>query len=341
MAQQQELLVAYLGQETTWGTEATASWVKLPGITDLSLSPAIEISDFPTLEGLAPIYNAAVVKDGGEASISGLLNYEDLPRWLNSLLGTDATPVPLPNPTTPTSWRWEYAAPHASAVSSPEMFSLYYGTATSGYQLLGAMVNTLEISGSSGEALQLSLGFVGKNVEAEATAQTATGWIQKRTITLAVASDLSVSIDSYKGTFGATEYACTAYSFSLSLTANRGLIYAMGSIVPCDTYHQRFDGTLDLTLEFPGDSDYVKDDLLDALLAGPTLIQKAIEVNVSSDAQNIIDIKFSGTLMDPPDIFTDSDGISTVDLSFKGTYDSQNGLWCDIDVTNTVPDLWT
>ena len=107
MAQQQELLVAYLGQETTWGTEATASWVKLPGITDLSLSPAIEISDFPTLEGLAPIYNAAVVKDGGEASISGLLNYEDLPRWLNSLLGTDATPVPLPNPTTPTSWRWE------------------------------------------------------------------------------------------------------------------------------------------------------------------------------------------------------------------------------------------
>ena len=335
MAQQQELLVVHIGKETTWGV-GVAGTVKVPALTDVTLSPTIEVGDFPTLEGLAPIYSAAIVKDGGEGSVSGILNYDDLPYWLNSLFGEDATPVGDPT-LTPTNYTWSYAGPHSAAVSSPDIFSLYYGTSTSGYRLLGAIVSTLEMSGSSGEEIQIGLGFIGKKVAALATVPTG---LSDRSVTLAVSSDMLVWIDDDLGSsFGTTPWTCTAYSFSLSLNANRNVIYALGGIAPCSSYHQRFDGTLDLSLEFPGGSDYTKD-LLEGLLSGPTLQQQCIRLKITTDTKHIIQIDFAGTLMDAPDIFTDSDGISTVDMSWKGTYDSSNGLWCDIDVTNTISDLW-
>ena len=338
MAQQQELLVVYIGKESVWGTEAPGSFYKVPALTDVTLSPAIEVGDFPTLEGLAPIYSAAVVKDGGEASVSGILNYEDLPFWLNSLFGADAVPVTVPG--TPTAYKYVYAGPHDSAVASPDMFSLYYGTTVEGYQLLGAMVSTLEMSGSSGEEVQLGLGFIGKQVATEATAATGTT-VGDRSVTLAVASDISLWIDDDLGsTFGTTQWTCTAYSFSLSLNSNRNVIYALGGIAPCSSYHQRFDGTLDLSLEFPGGDDNTKD-LLEGLLSGPTLQQQCVRLEITTgDDDHVILIDFAGTLMDAPDVFTDSDGISTVDMSWKGTYDSSNGLWCDIDVTNLIADVW-
>ena len=334
MAQQQELLQVQLGNETTWGVDPATpvgDWRKLPGITDVSLSPMIEIADFPTLEGLAPIYNAAIVKDGGEASISGILNFEDLPLWLDSLMGEDAVPVGAGAP-----YKYVYAAPHAAAVVDPKSYTLYYGTATSGYQLLGAMVNTLEISGSSGEALQLSLGFVGKQVVADAAPQTPVD----RAVNMAIASDVALWIgNGLTGTYPGTAWTCTAYSFSISITANRSLIYALGSIVPCDTYHQRFDGTLDLTLEFPGDASKTKT-LLNALLSGPTLQQQNIRLKVTLDATHSVQFDFAGTLMDPPDIFTDSDGISTVDMSWKGTYDDTQTTWLDVEVENAISLMW-
>ena len=316
-----------IGNESTWGTAVAAS-KKLAGITSVEFQSLTEVSDFPSLEGLAPMYQSDVVRTGATATIESLVLYEDLPIWLDSLLATDATP------TGAGPYTYVYEAPLTSAPTR-RFFTIQYGDSTDAYAITGALVKAITISGSAGEALTMSIDIVGHHIETDTMDGNS-----DRTVNVAVARHTTLSIDPTSAAPGVTNVDCVAFDFELTLDNMTAVTYQIGAITPCDYYQNRFDGTASMTLEFPGPSDTVKDLYELMISTTPSEVQRNIEFKTSNGASLDIELQFSGVLMSAPAMFGDNDGVTTLEMEWKLKYEDSvgaSGNYFAANVINGVP----
>lgn len=322
-----DLLSIEIGTEVTWGTNVVPTAL-LQGAQEFGITPLTEVMEFPSLQGLAPAYDVDIVKTGGEATMTGLVLYEDLPFWLDSLIRTVS-----PTGVGPYVYLYE---PELNTCPTRSSYTLVYGDSSDAYALNGSVVSTMTISGSASEALNLDLEFVGKNVVADSLVG-----ISARTVNIATSAETVISMADFGAGWGAVAaIPCTAFDFELEINSNTSLIYAIGSIDACDYFGTRWEGSLSLTLEFPGDSDITKNILASYIGTSPSLVKKLIQIE-STQGTNVITFDFAGVLAEAPEIFTDNDGVLTLELEFTGLFntDFTNDNWLNVSVTNGVATL--
>lgn len=320
MAKTHDLQSVEIGVESTWGT-TVAPTALVPGIQEFSIQPEVTVQEFPSLQGLAPNYDIAVTNTMATATATSLVDYNTLHYWFNSLMKTVAAAGAGP-------YTWTYA-PDLTSQPTRSFYTLVYGDSASAYNISGALVNSLTISGSSGEALSMDIEFVGQFAEADAVA----GASATSATSIATAAQAAISID-VEGTYNSTSIGCTAYSFELELNSNTSMVQGLGQIYPCDYFSTRWSATLSMTLEFPGGSNVAKG-LLDAMDGqAPATVKRGIGI-VCSDGTNDFTLRFAGALMSAPEVWGDENGVTTLEFEWAGIYEGTTlSNFFDIIVTN-------
>lgn len=317
-----DLLEYQIGKELTWGT-AVVPTAKLMGIEEFQLVPVNEAVVHGEQRGaLAPGYETNLTVISGRANGRGLLLYEDLPYWLDSLCG-EATPSGVG------PYTYAYAAPSAT-VPSPRILTLVKGDAGDVYGLEGGLVNQLVISGRTGEALKWSGDLIGENVLTDVLMA-----LSDRTVNVAMADHVALYIDAWGGTMGATAITTAFFDFALTLNANRAVYHGLGALTPKGYREAKWAGQLSLKLEL----DATSKAFLDAIIGGSAVFQKQVRIKASSGASLDAEFDFAGTSIDAPEVFTDEDGVTSLEVVLDGTYNSALGNWFKAEVINGVATL--
>lgn len=326
MAKTTDLQSIQMGKETTWGT-IVAPTVEVPGIQEFSIQPEVTVEEFPSLQGLAPNYDVEVVMTMATATATSLVDYNSLQYWFESLI-KEVTPTGMG------PYEYEYL-PDLNSQPSRAEYTILYGDADSAYSIVGALVNSMTISGSSGEALSMDLDFVGQHAVSDSQESVSV----TQTTSIATAAQTTISMDDLDSSddYGTSSIGCTAYSFEVTLNSNTAMVNGLGQIYPCDYFSTRWEATLGLTLEFPGGSSEAAD-LLDAMDGtAPSTVKKQIQIN-ATDGTNSLVIDFAGVLMSAPEIWGDENGVTTLEFEFSGIYDSNISNFVRVTVTNQASD---
>ena len=315
-----DLQQVQVGKESTRGTVVTPT-ARLMGIEDISIQPVREVAQYEERRGsLAPAYNSALEREGAEGSISGLVTYEDIPYWLDSLIG-EATPTGT-NPYT-----YSYSAPLTSE-PSPRILSIVYGDSTRAYGATGVLVSSLTISGGATETLRFSADLVGHDVATDSLES-----LSDRSITEVMTSQATLYIDAWGGTIGSTAISNSLYNFELTISSNRANKWYVGASTPGGYREARWETTLTLALEL----DATTDDYLNDILSSSPL-QKLVRIKATSGTKSF-QLDFAGTATEAPVIFDDEDGVVTIGLSLSGEYESGLANYFKAEVVNAVSSL--
>ena len=325
-----------MGKEASdaWGT-AVAPSVQLQGITSASIRPIVEGRPIEEIRGtLFPAYQSIIAKKGAEASVSGLVLYEDVAFWLDSMfeipstdngkLTTDATyPVRTYN-----------APEHSTDMTDTRSNTLVYGDVTNVWGMTGGVVNTLTVSGGTGEPLTFTADLIGKTVASDTLDSDTSD--SDRTVTVCMGDHAVLSIDLDSDAVGTTPVSDCAYSFELVLNANRAPLHHMGDQTPGTYRNAPWSGTLNLLLEFNSTvAGYV-----DAIVDATTIpIGKNIRLKFSSGS-HYVQIDFGGKFMEAPELFEDTDGVISTNLVLVGEQtEGMTTAWCIIAVKTNIETL--
>ncbi len=321
----------FLGKEqlNTWGASTKAPTAKLMGLTDASLSIAQTV-DTPELVGtLAPGTVAAQSEYHGEGSVEQRASYQDICYWLDGIFG------PARASAAGTSlYTYNYIAP-ISASTTPQHYTVNFGTTDAAYEMDGAIVNNLSIGIEAGQIWTVSVDLLGHSISTAAISTCA-----DRTVDLIRASDTTVYMDAWTSqTIGSTELAATLISADLTVNPGRHLKTFVGSITPEAYGENRWEGQLVTVLEFNSSAKSIVDTLV-----GPNLVQRQIRLKAtqgSGTSTRLAQIDFAGTLVDSVELFGDRDGNMTVSLTWNGTVNTQWPVdsWCKVKVTNNLSAL--
>lgn len=322
------LKLIQIGDENTWGTD-TAATAKLMGVISADANQADEIESVGDLGTAMPSVAAALKKTSAEMTISQRASYQDIVYWMHGLFGA-ATASAAAN----TTYAYKYTAPAATAVITPEAYTVEYGEPTSAaYQMTGGLVRELTLKGDAASGLWTAdVTLVGKTLKAEAM----TSGISARTVDIARFADTSLYIDAWGGTIGSTAVAATLISAELRVSNGLHLKHFAGAATPQNYGLDRWEGELTLVLEFnTTDKAYV-----DAMLA-PAVVQKLIRLLATQGATSalrVMRIDFAGTLIDGVKLFDDRDGNMTISLKFNGVYSPAAAMlsWLKVYVKNEL-----
>lgn len=321
----------FLGKEqlNTWGASTKAPTAKLMGLTDASLSIAQTV-DTPELVGtLAPGTVAAQSEYHGEGSVEQRASYQDICYWLDGIFG------PATASAAGTSlYTYNYIAP-ISASTTPQHYTVGFGTTDAAYEMDGAIVNNLSIGVEAGQIWTVGVDLLGHSISTAAISTCA-----DRVVDLIKASDTTVYMDSWtSATIGNTQLAATLISADLTVNPGRHLKTFVGSITPQAYGENRWEGQMVTVLEFNSSAKAI----VDALVA-PALVQRQIRLKAtqgSGTSTRLAQIDFAGTLVDSVELFGDRDGNMTVSLTWNGTVNTQWPVdsWCKFKVTNNLSAL--
>lgn len=300
------------GKQSAWET-SVAPTVLLRGLEDfkIQLTPDVRMLDDMSL-ALAGSTQAVLARNTATASASGWASYEHLCYFLDSLLG-EATPAG------PTPYTYAYAAPLSTAPTVRMMTIVDSDSTVGGYNLTGAVCNSLTLTGEAGEPLTFSAEFIGWRSDADALES-----LTVPAVTPIMMSDVAtIKWDTWAGTMGGTALDnCFVRSFELTMTANRTPRFCIGALVPSTYYENAWDGTLRMTLEFNATTKF---DV--TAIATSNLRQKQVEINFAVGATQALQLQFAGTVSNEPELFSDEDGVATVDLELSRTYHGTFANW--------------
>ena len=325
------LRTIFLGAEqlNTWGASTKAPTAKLMGLTDASLSVAQEV-DQPTLVGtLAPATVAAQTEIHGEGRIEQRASYQDICYWLNGIFGP-AVGSAAAN----TRYTYNYIAP-LTASTTPQHYTINFGTTNACYEMDGAIINNLEIGIEAGQVWTVGVDLLGYAVNTAALSTCA-----DRDVDLIRASDTTLYMDAWtSNTIGSTPVAATLISANLTANPGRHLKTFVGAIRPASYGENRWEGRMTMVLEFNSSAKA----LVDALTA-PALVQRQIRLNASTGsrtAARACTLDFAGTLVDAVRLFDDRDGNMTVSLTWNGTVNTKwpTNSWIKFKVTHELDEL--
>jgi len=146
----------------------------------------------------------------------------------------------------------------------------------------------------------------------------------------------ALAIDAWDGTVGTTAIESSAWSWELTLNANRQYRGYLGDCTPTAWNDQGWNGQLRLSLELNNTTD---DYLIAMLAASNTILERQIEISYTNLTTGLLQIQFAGHTMSAPELFTDRKGVMCYDLVFDGVYNPTLTNWLKIDTTSAIAAL--
>ena len=115
------------------------------------------------------------------------------------------------------------------------------------------------------------------------------------------------------------------FRYEIAITSNRKPVWHLGDQEHDSWRNGKWGGSFKMVLEADAALLAYIGDIIDAM-ATPRSYAASLRL---TDASNILDIDFVGTIVTPPRLIPDSDGIVTVELDMVPTYGSHaNFLSC-------------
>ena len=321
--------ILQLGWQTAFKTANPTATRKLQNVSSFKLRPEFETRALDQMRGtLAPTHQTTLDRYLSSATAeTSDTDFEELNYWLEMLFGT-VTPSGSANPYTRT-----YSAPTTSAIT-PRPATLQFGQADEVWQMQDATVTSLTLSGAANSGVSVGASLMGGKVKegALATLQDVT------TGTRLSGCMASVAIEVWTGsTFN--PLASSAFSWELSINANREYHNFLGECTPSASYDNKWSGQLKLSLELNASTD---DYLIAMLAAANTILEKRVRIIYTVGATTTLrsmTIDFAGHSMQAPELFQDKNGLMTYDLVLDGVYNPTASNWLSIETKSALATL--
>ena len=318
--------VLQLGWQSAFGTANGTATRKLQNVSSFKLRPELETRALDQLRGTrAPTHQTTLDRYLSSATAeTSDTDFEELNYWLEMLFGT-VSPVGSANPYTRS-----YAAPTTAAIT-PHAATLQFGQTDEVWQMQDATVTSLTLSGAANSGVSVGASLMGGKVVAGAL-QTLP---DLTTGTRMAGCMASVAIEAWGGsTF--TPLASSAFSWELSVNANREYHNFLGECSPTASYDNKWSGQLKLSLELNASTD---DYLIAMLAAANTILEKRVRIIYTVGATTTLrsmTIDFAGHSMQAPELFQDKNGLMTYDLVLDGVYNSTAANWLSIETKSAL-----
>lgn len=313
--------VLQLGWQSAFGTANAAATRKLQNVSSFKLRPELETRALDQLRGtMAPTHQTTLDRYLSSATAeTSDTDFEELNYWLEMLFGT-VSPVGSANPYTRS-----YAAPTTAAIT-PHAATLQFGQTDEVWQMQDATVTSLTLSGAANSGVSVGASLMGGKV----VAGTLASLPDLTTGTRMTGCMASVAIEAWAGnTF--TPLASSAFSWELSVNANREYHNFLGECTPTASYDNKWSGQLKLSLELNTSTD---DYLIAMLAAANTILEKRVRIIYTVGATTTLrsmTIDFAGHSMQAPELFQDKNGLMTYDLVLDGVYNPTASNWLTIE----------
>lgn len=313
--------VLQLGWQSAFGTANATATRKLQNVSSFKLRPELETRALDQLRGtMAPTHQTVLDRYLSSATAeTSDTDFEELNYWLEMLFGT-VTPSGSADPYTRT-----YAAPTTAAIT-PHAATLQFGQTDEVWQMNDATVTSLTLSGAANSGVSVGASLMGGKVIAGALQSLA----DLTTGTRITGCMASVAIETWAGnTF--TPLASSAFSWELSVNANREYHNFLGECTPTASYDNKWSGQLKLSLELNTSTD---DYLIAMLAAANTILQKRVRIIYTVGATTTLrsmTIDFAGHTLQAPELFQDKNGLMTYDLVLDGVYNPTASQWLTIE----------
>jgi len=313
--------VLQLGWQSAFGTATATATRKLQNVSSFKLRPELETRALDQLRGtMAPTHQTVLDRYLSSATAeTSDTDFEELNYWLEMLFGT-VTPSGSANPYTRT-----YAAPTTAAIT-PHAATLQFGQTDEVWQMNDATVTSLTLSGAANSGVSVGASLIGGKVipgALQSLADLTTG-------TRMTGCMASVAIETWAGnTF--TPLASSAFSWELSVNANREYHNFLGECTPTASYDNKWSGQLKLSLELNTSTD---DYLIAMLAAANTILEKQVRIIYtvgSSTTLRSMTLTFAGHTMQAPELFQDKNGLMTYDLVLDGVYNPTLTNWLTVE----------
>lgn len=313
--------VLQLGWQSAFGTANATATRKLQNVSSFKLRPELETRALDQLRGtLAPTHQTTLDRYLSSATAeTSDSDFEDLNYWLEMLFGTVA-PSGSANPYTRA-----YAAPTTTAVT-PHAATLQFGQTDEVWQMQDATVTSLTLSGAANSGVSVGASLMGGLVKEGALAALP----DVTTGTRLSGCMASVAIETWDGSTFAP-LASSAFSWELSINANREYHNFLGECTPTASYDNKWNGQLRLSMELNSSTD---DHLIAMLAAANTILQKRVRIIYTVGATTTLrsmTIDFAGHTMQAPELFQDKNGLMTYDLVLDGVYNPTASNWLTIE----------
>ena len=312
-------------QSYGFGTPNATATAQLQSVSSFSLTPDLQTRQLDQLRGtLAPTHQTVIDQYMSNATFEvSDETYEDLNYWLDSLF-SEATPAG--------AYTRAYAAPLTGEVE-PTFMTLQWGQTAGVYQMQDASLTTLTMSGSNNTGIQVGGSLIGGQVKVG---------------TLAVLSDredlqrisgcgAQLFIDAWDGTVGSTELEDAAFSWELTVNANRQYRGYLGDCTPTAWHDNKWTGQLRVSVELKTATAAY----LSAMLAsgGSAILEKQIKIAYAYSTTHELNIEFAGHSLQAPQLFQDRNGVTSFDLVFDGVYNPTFANWLKIDTKSAIAAL--
>lgn len=313
--------VLQLGWQSAFGTANGTATRKLQNVSSFKLRPELETRALDQLRGtMAPTHQTTLDRYLSSATAeTSDTDFEELNYWLEMLFGTVA-PTGSADPYTRV-----YAAPTTTAVT-PHFATLQFGQTGGVWQMQDASVTSLTLSGAANSGVSVGASLMGGKVVAGTLATLP----DLTTGTRMTGCMASVAIETWAGsTF--TPLASSAFSWELSVNANREYHNFLGECTPTASYDNKWSGQLKLSLEL---NDSTDDYLIAMLAAANTILQKRVRIIYTVGATTALrsmTIDFAGHTMQAPELFQDKNGLMAYDLVLDGVYNPTASNWLTIE----------
>lgn len=322
--------VLQLGWQSAFATANGTATRKLQNVSSFKLRPELETRALDQLRGtMAPTHQTTLDRYLSSATAeTSDTDFEELNYWLEMLFGT-VTPSGSANPYTRA-----YAAPTTSAIT-PRPATLQFGQTGEVWQMQDATVTSLTLSGAANSGVSVGASLMGglvKEGSLAALADITTG-------TRMTGCMASVAIEAWDGTTF-TPLASSAFSWELSVNANREYHNFLGECTPSASYDNKWSGQLKLSLELNTSTD----DYLIAMLgaSASSILEKQVRIIYtvgSSTTLRSFTLTFAGHSMQAPELFQDKNGLMTYDLVLDGVYNPTLTNWLTFETKSALATL--
>ena len=313
--------VLQLGWQSAFGTANATATRKLQNVSSFKLRPELETRALDQLRGtMAPTHQTVLDRYLSSATAeTSDTDFEELNYWLEMLFGT-VSPSGSATPYTRI-----YNAPTTAAIT-PRAATLQWGQSGNVWQMQDATVTSLTLSGAANSGVSVGASLMGGKVVAGKLASLP----DLTTGTRMTGCMASVAIETWAGnTF--TPLASSAFSWELSVNANREYHNFLGECTPSASYDNKWSGQLKLSLELNNSTD---DYLIAMLAAANTILEKRVRIIYTTGATTTLrsmTIDFAGHSMQAPELFQDKNGLMTYDLVLDGVYNPTASNWLTIE----------
>lgn len=319
------LIKVQLGKETTPFTAVAATAV------------LAELDDIPkvTVDGMSEILldqagalnpGSVAVFDGAQTLVSwsGKATYQDLPYFMDSLFGV-ATPSGA-NP-----YVYAYVGPLATTPTLRRN-TIEIGDAIAGgpnYKVPGCLLNKFSLSTKPREPVKYSVEFLGGQLSTVTMAA-----LTNRTQTPLHNSQLSIYVDAWAGTLGATALTATAQEFTLDYDAKRAMAWLSGDLFPTDHDEDIIACTLKGVFKFNATSKAYVDEMI-----GSAISQRQLRLKFTTGATAIAQFDLPALLTPKIDMWGERNTTIMVSIEAQAMYHATVANYAKASITNAVATL--